>query len=353
MLSRAGSFRAGLFLFKDLVMRKMIFLLLALPQAAFAWGYVGHKTIGEVATRHFPAEIPAFLRGAEAAAELGILSQEPDTSRNAGQPHDFDLDPGHFLDVSDDMTILGGPKLSALPASRRDYDTALRAVGVEQYKAGFLPYNILDGYQQLVKDFALLRAYQASVKNAAKFKLGAADRRAMVRLLAVRKLLTRRDLGLWAHFVEDASQPMHVSIHYDGWGDGPNPQGFRTEKGFHAKFESAFVNTNVTEADVESRVQPYRPCTAGLQVCLQDYLAAVAPLVTMAYQLEKAGALDAATPQAKDFVAARLADGADHLRDMVVDAWRESASAELGYKVKTPVADYESGKAIMMIQSKD
>ena len=51
-------------------MRKSIFaiVLLALPQAAFAWGYIGHKIIGEVASRHFPAEIPAFLRGPEAAA---------------------------------------------------------------------------------------------------------------------------------------------------------------------------------------------------------------------------------------------------------------------------------------------
>ncbi|MDB5741080.1 MAG: hypothetical protein JWP16_2120 [Alphaproteobacteria bacterium] len=334
-------------------MRKMILVMLALPQAAFAWGYMGHKIIGEVAARNFPDEIPAFLRGPEAAAELGILSQEPDTSRNAGQPHDYDLDPGHFLDVSDDLTILGGPKLSALPASRRDYDTALRAVGVEQYKAGFLPYNILDGYQQLVKDFALLRATQASVKNAAKFKLGAADRRDLARLLAVRKLLTRRDLGYWAHFVEDASQPMHVSIHYDGWGDGPNPQGFTILHGIHARFESAFVNANITEADVEARMRPYQPCTAGLQVCLQDYLATVAPLVTTAFELDKAGALEVATPQARDFVAIRLADGASHLRDMVVDAWREAGDAQLGYKIKTPVADYESGKAIMTPQSKD
>ncbi len=336
-------------------MRKIIFaiVLLALPQAAFAWGYIGHKTIGEVATRNFPAEIPAFLRGPEAAARTGILSQEPDTSRNAGQPHDYDLDPGHFIDVMDDFTILGGPKLSALPNGRRDYDTALRAVGFEQYKAGFLPYNIMEGYQQLVKDFALLRAYQASVKNAAKFKLGAADRRVLARLLSVRRMLTQRDLGTWAHFVEDASQPMHASIHYDGWGDGPNPQGFTTERGIHSKFESAFVNTNIIEADVESRMRPYRHCETSLQACVQENFIATAALVAKPYAFEKAGALDIATPEAKDFAAARLADGASTLRDMVVDAWRASREVSLGYKVKTPVTDYEAGKAIMPLQSMD
>jgi hypothetical protein len=253
----------------------------------------------------------------------------------------------------DDFTILGGPKLSALPNGRRDYDTALRAVGFEQYKAGFLPYNILEGYQQLVKDFALLRAYQASVKNAAKFKLGAADRRVLSRLLSVRRMLTQRDLGTWAHFVEDASQPMHASIHYDGWGDGPNPNGYTTQRGIHSKFESEFVNANITQADVTARLRPYHHCEATLQVCLQDYLATVAPLVGQAYAFEKSGALEIATPESKDFVATRLADAASHLRDLVVDAWHDAGKAELGYKVKTPVADYESGKAIMILQSRD
>ena len=336
-------------------MRKIILAaaLLALPQAAFAWGYMGHKTIGEVATKNFPAEIPAFLRGPEAALRIGVLSQEPDTSRNAGQPHDYDLDPGHFLDVEDDLTILGGPKLSAMPGSRRDYDTALRAKGFEQYKGGFLFYNILDGYQQLVKDFAYLRAYQASVRNAGKFKLSKADRKDLARLLSLREMLTLRDLGYWAHFVEDASQPMHVSIHYDGWGDGPNPNGYTTQRGIHSKFESEFVNANITEADVTARLRPYHPCEATLQVCLQDYIATVAPLVGQAYAFEKSGALQTATPESKDFVATRLADAASHLRDMVVDAWHDAGKAELGYKIKTPVADYESGKAVMILQSRD
>jgi hypothetical protein len=48
-------------------MRKfLIAVLIALPQAAFAWGGVGHRIIGELAVRSFPAEIPAFLRGPEA-----------------------------------------------------------------------------------------------------------------------------------------------------------------------------------------------------------------------------------------------------------------------------------------------
>jgi hypothetical protein len=28
-------------------------------------------------------------------------------------------------------------------------------------------------------------------------------------------------LGIWSHYGGDASQPLHVSIHYNGWGDYP------------------------------------------------------------------------------------------------------------------------------------
>ena len=105
--------------------------LLLVPAPAFAWGGTGHRYIGELAARNFPKAIPAFLKTPLAVKQIGLLAQEPDISRNAGRPHNSDSDPGHFLDVSDDGTILGGPRLSALPATRGDYDTALRVALIE------------------------------------------------------------------------------------------------------------------------------------------------------------------------------------------------------------------------------
>ena len=34
---------------------------------------------------------------------------------------------------------------------------------------------------------------------------------------------------------------MHVSVHFNGWGDYPNQQGYTTSKKLHAYFEGAFV----------------------------------------------------------------------------------------------------------------
>jgi hypothetical protein len=328
-------------------------LLALLPAQVFAWGYVGHRMIGQVAARHFPSELPSFLRTELAVSQIGTLSQEPDTSRNSGEPHDADLDPGHFLNLSDDGTVLGGPKLSALTPTREAYDTALRAVGSDEYKAGFLPYNIMDGWEQLIHDFALLRAYRGAVSHAKDFHLKPADREGYARLVALRELIILRDLGTWAHFVEDASQPMHVSVHYNGWGAGPNPEAFVTTPGLHAKFESVFVNDNMQEADIERLMEPYRHCDDTVPACTGQYLAATSQWTIKLYQLDKQGAFDRPTAESKAFAAERLAAAANMLRNIVVDAWRASGQVQLGYRTKTAVADYEAGKALIVLQSRD
>lgn len=330
------------------VMRKLFLaciLLTASGAPCWAWGGTGHRFIGEIAAGHFPKEIPVFLRSAQAAAQIGLMAQEPDISRNAGQPHDADSDAGHFVDVSDDGSILGGPKLAALPATRRDYDTALRAAGTDEYKAGYLPYTIMGGWQQLVKDFALLRRDMAAQKYARKFAMTAAETKSYAASQAVRQLLTLRDLGVWAHYIGDASQPMHASVHYNGWGEGPNPEGFVTAPGLHAKFETDFVNAHIRKADVAAALRPYRDCGCAIQDRTQTYLTASQKELPALYRLEKTGAFDAATPEAKRFAVQRIAEGAAMLRDLVSDAWHVSGKAELGYKTKLSIADIEAGRA--------
>jgi hypothetical protein len=45
----------------------------------------------------------------------------------------------------DDQTAFWVP-IKPLPATREAYDTALRANGSDEYKAGYLPYSIVDGW---------------------------------------------------------------------------------------------------------------------------------------------------------------------------------------------------------------
>jgi hypothetical protein len=322
----------------------LLFLSLALAlgaRPAFAWGNKGHRIIGEIGARNFPKSVPAFLRTPQAVMAIGELAREPDRSRDAGQPHDNDNDPAHFVDASDDGTVLEGPSLAALPLSRQDYDTALRAKGTTEFKAGWLPYAMADGWQQLVKDFVLWRADVAG----AKFAKNKADKAWLLRDQKLREAITLRDLGVWAHFVGDASQPMHVSVHYNGWGDFPNPENFTSANNFHGRFESDFVNANIAQGDVAARLRPYQACNCAIMTHVANYLAATQSGVLTAYRLDKAGAIDTPTPEAKSFVADRLAEGAAQLRDLVIDAWNASAAETVGYKPKIPIADIEAGKA--------
>jgi hypothetical protein len=317
---------------------------------ALAWGASGHRMIGEIASRSLPLEVPAFLRGVEAARQIGEVAREPDRSKGAGNPHDSDADPAHHVDVGDDLKISRGPLVSAMPATRESYDTALRAAGTNEYRAGYLPYAIVDGWQQLVVDLAYWRADVAGARNARTIP----ERGWFLKDQYLREGLTIRDLGTWAHFVGDASQPMHVSVHSDAWGNFPNPQNFSTAKGLHARFEGSFVRSSITATAISAQLAPYRDCRCTIQQRTSDYLSATQTEVVTLYQIEKSDGFDGEHQSGKDFAAQRLAAAASELRDMIVDAWRRSAEISVGYP-PIAVRDIESGKtnALSALQGED
>jgi len=317
-------------------------LLAASPMAvssAWAWGATGHRLIGEAATAAFPSELPAFLRTPAAVQEIGELAREPDRSKGSGAPHDADLDPGHFVDLDDEGKINGGPLLASLPATREGYEAALQAVGTDGFKSGYLPYTIQEGYEQLVTDFAYWRIETAALKTTSDPQ----DRAWILRDLTLREVLLLRDLGYWAHFVGDGSQPMHVSIHFNGWGRSSNPHGYTTDK-IHAPFEGAFVHDHVTLAAVEAGMKPFSACTP-IATCTAQYLAATGATVEPLYQLWGTGVFQSADPKAVAFTTERVAAGASELRDLVVDAWRASEDSSVGYP-KFSVRDAEAGKPV-------
>jgi len=312
-------------------------LCLCVAGGALAWGSTGHRVIGRLAMQTLPDDTPAFLRTAAAVQGVGEVSREPDRWKDAGRAHDQDLDPGHFLDLGDDGKVFGGPALADLPPTRAEYETALRAAHVDQWKAGYLPYSIIEGWQQLTEDFAYLRADEAGAA-----KSPDPDHRAWLAADGERrKALILRDIGVFSHYVGDGSMPLHVSIHFNGWGPYPNPEGF-TQEHVHAPFEGAFVRGFVTAATVRAAMAPPRDCRCGIAERTRDYLIATAATVAPFYRLEKAGAFAPGDRRGEAFAAQRLAAGAAELRDMVAQAWRASATAQVGWPA-IKVADVEAG----------
>jgi len=305
---------------------------------ALAWGATGHRIIGRLAMETLSVQTPAFLRAPGAVQAVGELAREPDRWKGAGRVHDSDRDPGHFLDLGDDGTILGGPTLASLPDTREDYETALRAAGADSWKAGYLPYSIIDGYQQLTKDFAYWRVDRAGarlVKDPAHRAWFTADSHQ-------REALILRDIGMLGHYVGDGSQPLHVTVHFNGWGAYANPHGF-TQAKIHAPFEGAFVRAYLTPRDVRARMRAPFDCHCTIARRTQAYLAATNRLVVPFYELEKAGGLAAADGRGEGFAAERLAAGASELRDLIVQAWEVSAGGEIGYPAVS-VADVDAGR---------
>lgn len=326
----------------------VVMVILLTPLHATAWGGSGHRMIGQAAMMGLPADLPEFLRTNSAVAAIGELSREPDRWKGAGKVHDQGRDPGHFVDLADDGTILGGPRLGSLPATRKDYETALRAAGTNSWDAGYLPYAILDQFQQLTRDFAFWRVLTA----AERLERNPERRAWLVADRLRRQTLMLGTLGQLSHYVADGSQPLHVTVHYNGWGDFPNPSGFTLQR-VHGPFESDFVAANLRLGDVRSAIQQLH-AAGSPEVQISDYLLATAAQVGPFYQLEKLGAFRGADPQGIAFAKARLGAGASELLFLVLEAWKASPGQTVGWPAVSLV-DVEAGRAdaYLALYSKD
>lgn len=312
---------------------------------ALAWGTTGHRVINLVAMRALPSDLPAFLETDQAVATVEALGPEEDVLKGAGLSWDRDDDPAHYVDVADDGTIAGKVALRRLPEDMEAYDAALAPAGSDPYRVGYLPYAIADGWEQLRKDFAYWRAFdylsRHTEENDARATFAAA--------LKLREQLIIHDIGVWAHFVGDGSQPLHVSVHYNGWGNYPNPNHY-TQAHIHAAFEGEFVRDHVGAAAVARLVPAGGPRSpdhlltqSEILTAVSEYLGLTASQVPRLYAIEKRGGFGDGSPEAVEFVTARLADGARQLRDLVVLAWDDSLYESVGYP-EISVQDILSGK---------
>ena len=302
-------------------------LVLAIPNLAAAWGNSGHRMLGEAAMQALPLELPAFLRTRQAVLDVGELSRELDRSKGAGKIHDADRDPGHFIDLDEDGKVLGGPPMAPLSGTRADYETALRAAGIDQWKAGYLPYAIVDRWQQLTADLAywrVLKAAEANPRWIVNRAWYATDRRR-------REALILKSLGELSHLVGDGSQPLHVTTHFNGWGDYPNPKGYSTQR-LHGPFESDLVLATVRPGAVAAQVARLNVCGCSIEQRTVDYLTATGRQVIPFYEMEKAGGLTRGDPRGTVFATTRIAVGASELRDLITEAWRASLDSKVGWR---------------------
>lgn len=308
------------------------------PSSASAWGDSGHRMIGEAAMRRLPKGLPAFLYTAASISDVGQYSREPDLWRKAGLVHDADRDPAHLIRLDDTGMSLAGMGLADLPATRSLYEAALRAKGFDPAVAGYLPYSLADAYLQVTKDMAFLRVIAlAGVREKDPMKQAW-----LKEALRRRQDLTLRDIGILSHYIGDAAQPMHMSVHYDGWGDFPNPQGYTTAH-IHWPLEGAYVRQNVTLKGVLDDMTPYAPCADKVETCIAHRLEHDFKEVMPLYELEKDSGFKPGDPRGGAYMTGRLAHGASDLRDMLGEAWRDSPNMAINFAEQT-YTDAEAGR---------
>jgi hypothetical protein len=312
---------------------------LIFPSDAHAWGAGAHRMVSQLASQLLPNDVPQFLRTPEAGRQIAEVSRQPDWSKGAGEPHDADTEAANYVLVGDDLKIAGGPSLAALPPNRASYDAALRKVGSDQYRAGYLPYALIDGWQQVAIDLGYWRSDVAG----ARWAKAPAEQTWFLKDQYVREGMTIRDLGYLSHLIVEASQPMNVSVHNNGWGNYPNRQRFSNSKDLRARVEATVVRSRITDRDLVPHVAAYRDCRCAIQQRVSDYLTATEKEVVNLYMLEESGGFGRASDSDQRFVADRLAAATAELRDFIEDAWRRSADMSVGSPTIS-VRDVESGK---------
>lgn len=291
-------------------------LLLAVPTVTLAspplmrafWGEAGHRITAQAATAALPGDMPAFFR--DAGPQLAYLNPEPDRWRNRKElAHDTALDgataPDHFIDLE---LIPAAARDAALGARDRfAYADVLRASKVDAATVGTLPFAITELVQRLRLGF---RAWRVAPN-------------AQVRQWVEARILN--DAGILGHYVADGANPAHTTIHYNGW-VGANPSGYATDTRFHSRFESAYVQSHITLGDVQPLVPGTPRVLRDVRRSVLDYLFTTNTQVVPLYQLDRANPFNAETTAEanKAFTQARLAAGAQMLRDLWWSAWVSS-----------------------------
>jgi hypothetical protein len=194
-----------------------IFSLLFFTGPACAWWGGGHQILTRAAVKSVPSLLPSFF--IDNASGTAIHSIDPDAVKNPLVPYVKNTEgPEHFFD----MELLGdSPQIAS---TRYAYIAWCCRMGKVPDRIGFLPYAIEEWTGRLAVAFAEYRRWPKSqdIKNTCVLYA-----------------------GYLSHYAEDACQPLHVTVNFDGK-TGPDGKSPRT--GIHDKIDALIENARTGDA---------------------------------------------------------------------------------------------------------
>ncbi|HEY5345759.1 MAG TPA: hypothetical protein VIK62_05385 [Verrucomicrobiae bacterium] len=306
---------------------------------AAAWDYEGHHAVNELALDSLPKNFPAFALTPATRARIEFLAGEADRWRNetslkngTGLALGHASAPDHYFDLEDiklyDLTPATLPPLrydfvadivrarTAHPEKFPVIDPAKDADHAREL-SGFLPWAITENYEKLQSDFATLAALEKFGGTPVEIENAKQD------IVYV--------MGVMGHFVGDASQPLHTTMHHHGW-IGANPNHYTTSFGFHAWIDGGFFRKTggIDAKKLSAQIHPAEKIAAaddpnGIFHTSVDFIVAANQLVEPLYQLDKTGKLSVKNgggAEGRAFLDAQLVKSGQLLGDLWFTAWQ-------------------------------
>ena len=283
---------------------------LALPVTTGAWGMEVHRLITERAIDGMPAAIKPFF-----AADRAFITEhsvDPDLWRIMDlRGERGDEPPNHFLDMDFEESAKA-PFLN-IP---REYDVFVQKYGAgPANRYGRLPWRAEEVYNRLV----------ASFRDIGKGTVPYAAENA------------RYSMAVLAHYIEDAHQPFHAALNYDGQ--------LTNQRGVHARFETELVMRN-------QKVLKFAPVKAEVITGFRDYI--FKTLIDSQALVEGILAADLKATQGREFydnayfdaflrgtratAERRLSEAASGVASAALSAWTEAGRPALPIDAVRPPA---------------
>lgn len=285
------------------------------PAVAHAWGHTAHAAIDRAAIQTIPADGPVFLR--HHVDYIALSATLPDSWRGDAEGFSkIEEDPNHgwfreqfaFLKPIPRSRYAFVIALYKHYAAIKDKDPATAARTNVRW-TGTLPYAAMEAYERLIVCMRAIRAGQARGADTA-----VAEQQCAFQVIRL------------GHYIGDGAQPLHDSIHADGW-LGPNPRGYTRDRSIHGRFESRFVDAmGLTAADIVPRIGAPAHRQGDMFDAVLGFLDQAGDRVEQVYQLERRdGFANPADKDVRSLIYERTAAGAAMLRDMLCRAWAESS----------------------------
>ena len=281
------------------LVRLLCVAVLAGGAPAWGWWAAGHGIMTRAAVIALPPSVPAFFRSA--GAEIARCSFDPDVLKNSASPYLRDAErPDHYIDLE----LLQGHEL---PMDRYAFIRLCGELAVQPEKVGLVPYAVAEWTERLTVAFAEHRRWPGNA-------------------LAQSKCLVYA--GYVAHYAQDLCQPLHVTVHFDGWA---SPDGTSPRTGIHAKVDGLIQRSALDELNL-AEGQEISPLE-DLMVTIGNQLDLSHSLIGRVYELEEelppvVGPWDP-VPEVTEFAIERAREAVCFTTALYLTAWERSADIEL------------------------